>query len=236
MPCDVSHGRTACSPKAQPATLYEAGLIGSLALCIEKPSRFSVTSTQSSGRNRASEVLVGRVLSFTSVSQDGVSLTVISWLLGRFVSFECSGILELIFYSGEGWVINRRVRRGLQGNQLFYCERTRKIHLLPPSQRFCENHSSQMKWKHIDLLKEEHTYPPSPPPPPCCILRLRLTLKVFMLFTHLQFPLCAAPSLTAAFAHVSPSSQNALSPCQPSKLLFIPQDPSQASPSLCSHL
>lgn len=59
------------------------------------------------GRNRASEVLVGRVLSFTSVSQDGVSLTVISWLLGRSIRFECSGILESIFYSGEGWVINR---------------------------------------------------------------------------------------------------------------------------------
>ena len=132
------------------------------------------------------------------------------------------------------------MRRGAcKGTSYSTLKECQMFHLLPPSQRFCENHSSQMKWKHTDLLKEEHTYPA--PLTRLHNLRLRLTLKVFMLTNMTQPHPPAVPSvhrsyLTAAFAHVSPSSQNALSPCLPSKLLFILQDPSQASPSMCSRL
>lgn len=90
-----------------------------------------------------------------------------------------------------------------------------------------------MKWKHTDLLKSIYLASPPQLPPTAAPSRLHLTLKVFMYASPPAVPSVCCSYLTAAFAYVGPSSQNALSPCLPGKLLAIPQDPAQASLSLC---
>lgn len=94
-----------------------------------------------------------------------------------------------------------------------------------------------MKWKHTDLFKgRAYISPPPTTPPDSSTLKAASLLKVFMYASPPAVPSVCCSYLTAAFAHVGSSSQNALSPCLPGKLLAIPQDPAQASLSLCSLL